>query len=236
MARAAAESVDPAWKGAYKAGGIALIIAFIMFLIDLYPTLVLGLPSNGEELLMLAGQKLLFNAYRIVEIVLNFLFIPAGLALYLALKDVRKTGMLVAVALWEVSAVLGLLVNFVVYSVSNLSDAYTAATSEAQRAAYVAASDLAFGFSYGATFVAISITLFVSTLIIGLVMLKGIFRKSVAYLGLVGGVFGLVGSAYSPALFPVGVLFIPSGIGFFLFFVWLILVGYKLYKLGSTGA
>jgi len=229
-----AETVDAGWKGAYKAGGVALIIAAVLYILGIFPGLGLGpVPTTGEGYLKWAGQTTLGSATFILSVSADAFFILGGLALYLALKDVRKFGMLVAVALWEVSIVLDLPRLFVAYSVSSLSSGYAAATSEAQKAAYVAASDLAFGISYGAALVVVILILYVSTLIMSWVMLKGVFGKGIAYLGIVASIVGLIGSPYSPALFPIGALEIAFLIGYVLLSIWGILAGYKLYKLGT---
>ena len=234
MGGASGQSVDPSWKGAYKAGGIALIISAVLFFIFLYPALVLGTPTTGEGFLTQAGRTSLFGAEYSLAISSDCFAIPAGLALYLALKDARKTGMLVAVALWEIGIVLDLGRLFLGYSVSSLSAGYTAAaSSQAQQAAYVAASDLAFGISWGAGVVAVTVLISISILIISWVMRNGIFSKGIAYLGIAASIIGLVGSPYSPALFSPEALVIPFLLSALLAEIWFILVGYKLYKLGS---
>jgi hypothetical protein len=229
-----AETVNPAWKGAYKAGGIALIIAAVLYILDIFPGLSLGpVPTTGEGFITWAGQTTLGNAAFMLSISADAFFILGGLALYLALKDVKKFSMLIAVALWEVSIVLDMPRLFVANSVSSLSSGYAAATSEAQKAAYVAASDLAFGISYGAALVVTIMILYVSTLIISWVMLKGVFGKGIAYLGIAASIVGLIGSPYSPALFPTGALEIAFLIGYVLLSIWGILAGYRLYRLGK---
>jgi len=227
------QTVDSVWKGAYKAGGIALVIAGFLGLLVLIPGLALGtLPTTGEGYLTWAGETSTFGAFFALSAASDFFYIPAVLGLYLALKDVRKTGMLFAVAVWGFAIALDLSRLFVSYSVSSLSSGYAAATSQAQQAAYVAASDVVFGTSYGASFVAISVIFYVAILIISWVMLKSVFGKGIAYLGIVTSIVGLVGSPYSPALFPNGVLFVPFLIGGVLSSIWSVLAGYKLYKLG----
>lgn len=61
-------------------------------------------------------------------------------------------------------------------------------------------------------------------LMIGLVMLKGIFSKSTAYLGLVTGVLGIVSIA------GMNVTIIMNAV---LATVWVLLAGYRLYRLGG---
>jgi hypothetical protein len=232
-----AETVDLAWKSAYKAGCIALIIAAVLYILGIFPGLGLGpVPTTGEGFITWAGQTTLGNAAFMLSVSADAFFILGGLALYLALKDVRKFSMLVGIALWEVSIVLDLPRLFVAYSASSLSSGYAATTSEAQKAAYVAASDLAFGISYGAALVVTIVIVYVSTLIMSWVMLRGVFGKGIAYLGIVASIVGLIGSPYSPALFPIGALEIAFLIGYVLLSIWGILAGYRLYKLGSQSA
>jgi hypothetical protein len=66
------------------------------------------------------------------------------------------------------------------------------------------------------------------SVIIGLVMLKGVFSKSTAYLVIVAGVLVVIGT-FGVLLAPltIGTLF-----GLILTGVWQIVIGAKLYKLG----
>lgn len=68
----------------------------------------------------------------------------------------------------------------------------------------------------------------VAILIIGFVMLKGVFSKATAFLGIVTGIALIVGGAITPVT-PYYVPIIVSG-PFIL--IWSIAVGYKLYRLG----
>ena len=70
----------------------------------------------------------------------------------------------------------------------------------------------------------------IGILIISLIMLKGVFHKGVAYLGIVTGALGIISEALRPIL----------GVGYIVFFVleviWLIAVGWELYRLGSSSS
>jgi hypothetical protein len=70
------------------------------------------------------------------------------------------------------------------------------------------------------------IMLEVGILIISLVMLRGVFPGWVAYLGIVTGVVGILSEALRPVI----------GFAYIVFFVleviWLIAVGWRLYRLG----
>jgi hypothetical protein len=106
-----------------------------------------------------------------------------------------------------------------------LSDQYTAATADAQRLALATAAE-----SLIATTNAVNpagIMLELGILIMSVVMLKGVFPKWVAYLGIVTGVVGIISEALRPVI----------GFAYIVFFalevIWLIAVGWRLYRLGS---
>lgn len=99
MSAPTVNTVDPAWKGAYRAGGVALILSGVMFLLVLYLGATLGVPSTGADLLVQAGQKATVAAVDSMSILFDLLGIFGGLAHYLALKNVRKSSMLIAVTL-----------------------------------------------------------------------------------------------------------------------------------------
>lgn len=68
----------------------------------------------------------------------------------------------------------------------------------------------------------------ISILIFSLVMLKGVFHKSIAYLGIVTCAAALIGIALWPVL----------NVAYFwwwaFFFVWFTVVGWKLFQLGRV--
>lgn len=70
----------------------------------------------------------------------------------------------------------------------------------------------------------------IGILMTGLVMLKGIFSKSTAYLGLVTGILGIV-SVVGP--FFVSTLSVTIIIASALTTVWVLFAGYRLYRLGQ---
>ncbi|MBI5964830.1 MAG: hypothetical protein HY863_15235, partial [Chloroflexi bacterium] len=140
--------------------------------------------------------------------------------------------MLAAMAFVGLFVILDLTLTWTNYaSLIALSGNYATATSDAQKAAIVALAN------YPATilksnllFVYNSFTLAVGILVTGFVMLKGVFNKSAAYLGLVTGIFGIVAVASSFFASSVsGAAIIFTSI---LTTVWFLFVGYRLYKLG----
>jgi len=69
---------------------------------------------------------------------------------------------------------------------------------------------------------------FSGDLVIALVILKGIFSKGVAYFGVVTSIIGVVSGI------PIPALGITLAIGFILFGIWSLFVGYRLHKLGRS--
>jgi hypothetical protein len=79
-------------------------------------------------------------------------------------------------------------------------------------------------------FVYNTLTLSAGILLTGLVMLKGIFSKGTAYLGLATGVLGIVAVVGPFFISALSVTIIFTSV---LTTVWALLVGYKLYRLGQ---
>jgi hypothetical protein len=152
------------------------------------------------------------------------------LALYVALKQLNKSyaalGAIVAIA----SEVIALAYNSSPPSLNGglvyLSDHYMAATTAAQRATFANAAEGLIAVSNAVN--AAGILTAIGILILSLVMLKGVFPKGIAYLGIVTGALGIVSEALRPILGPgyiVYGLLLPT---------WFLAVGWRLYKLGSS--
>ncbi len=194
----------------------------------------MGAPPSGAEarLTYLAGNTTLWWAILGLSVLTDFLFVPVALSLYLALKGINRNAMLVATACVGLFIVLDLAITWTNYaSLITLSGNYAAATNDAQRAVFVAAA------YYPSTvlessllFVYNTLVLAVGILMTGLVMLKGIFSKSTAYLGLATGILGII-SVVGP--FFVNALSVTIIITSVLTTIWVLLVGYRLYRLGQ---
>jgi hypothetical protein len=79
-------------------------------------------------------------------------------------------------------------------------------------------------------FVYNTLVLAVGILMIGLVMLNGTFGKRIAYLGIAIGILGVV-SVVGPVF--VSALSVTIILTSVLTAVWVVLVGYRLYRLGQ---
>jgi hypothetical protein len=227
-------AVDPDGRWLYRVGGICALLLGIGYIITIPLYAYVGPPPSGGEakLQYLAGKTTVWWAILGLSVLTDVLFIPIALSLYLALKGVNRDAMLVATAFVGLFVVLDLAVTWPSYTaLITLSGNYAAATDDVHRAAYVAAANYASAVLASSLEAVYSIlVLSLGILVISLVMLKGVFSKTTAYVGVVTGVLGIV-SVAGP--FFVGALSIAVIITSILTTVWVLLVGYRLYRLGQ---
>ena len=237
------------WKSLYRAGGVAALVAGVIFRRNLGVEISLFSAQKQpgdiiESFTLLQNNRLLGLIYlNIFDLVNYVLLVVVFLALYVLLR--RASPGIMAVA-----AALGLL-GITVYCASNtalsmlsLSDQYAAATTGAQRAALLAAGQALLavnrftspGAHPGAGGYLSLLLVAASGMMISVVMLRStVFNRATAYVGILASALDL---AYCFAfLFVPGldggllaVSFIPAA-GLFLM-IWHILIGIRLYQLG----
>ena len=116
-------------------------------------------------------------------------------------------------------------VNTVGFSVLvPLADKYLAATTDVQRAAYIATADLVVAVTVVGTTVA-NFAVSAGTIILALIMRKSRFGKPTAYLGLAAGVGTVVGTVATPG---VGIGFVAPIV---IVAAWAIVLGSKLWRM-----
>lgn len=201
-------------------GGLIVII-FLLFVFIFQ----VQLPLTAEAVLEAPTMPiLLFSLAAFGE----FLLMPGGLALYFALKDVNRNQVFLGTALWLTAIPMFLVSRGITISIITISGSYTDTTDTALRAAYLAAAQLALGISN--VFAVMSLMLLgVGSIVLGFVMLKGVFSKRTAQLVILAGaliVMGTFGVILQPLT--IGTLF-----GLILSGVWQVLLGIRLFKLGS---
>jgi hypothetical protein len=224
-----ANHVDPSWKGVYRVGGVCLLLAGLIYLTGVTLGRFIGpAPADSQQYLQsLANHASLAQVSYGLYSLTDFLFVPAVLALYLALKHIAQAPMLLATGLMAVFVIVDLAITEAnSLTIVTLMQHAATATSETQRAAYMAAANYALATVPLATFYSWVVSS-VGVLIISIVMLKGVFGKLTAYLGVVAGIVGTVAGFYvfMPAL---AVLLSPTLI---VFGLWCVLAGRKLYRL-----
>ena len=136
--------------------------------------------------------------------------------------------MFVATGLWLLAVPMFLVSRGQIISLSQISDRYTNTTSEIMKAAYLASAEHAIEIQNIYAMMAL-ILLCVASIIIGLVMLKGVFGKRIGYLVITAGTLTL----FSPFGVIMKVPIIIPFVGLVLTAVWQLVVGIKLYKLGK---
>lgn len=224
------------WISLYKIGGIAALLAGIVFRRNI-----------GAEILLFTGQTApntvadwfsvlqsnsvlglsLLNIFDVVDYaLLGIMF----LALYVALRRTNESYMTLA----TVTGLTGVAVYFAsntAFSMLSLSNQYAAAATEAQKSMFLAAGQSMLAVSKG-TDVSF-LLLAVAGLVVSFVMLQSsIFGRKTAYLGMFASVLDLtycVTFAFVPEL--DAVLLSVAGLALM---IWHIVVGRKLYKLSSS--
>lgn len=212
----------------YRLGGaasLAIALAYVA-ITALYASV--GAPPTGgtgeEWLSYLAGRTAAWWWIVGLSVLTNLLYVPVALSLYLALRRFNRVAMLIGVAFVGLFVILENAVNWTSYgALLVLSESVTTVGTADQQAsvaaaatavAAVLASPLAAVWAIG--------TLSFGFLVIGLVMLRGVFNRATAYLGILTGVLGAVAVAGVGAAVILNALCATG---------WLVLVGYGLLTL-----
>lgn len=167
-----------------------------------------------------------------LSVLTDLLFVPVALSLYLALRRVNRNVMLLATSFVGLFVVLDLTLTWPNYaSLISLSNDFAAAATDAQRAAAVSAANGPSGVLTSGFFGVYAILVpSVGILMIGLVRLKGTFSRRTAYVGVLTGTAGIVAVVGPQFWSPLGAAAILSSV---LTTVWVLFVGYRLFRLGQ---
>jgi hypothetical protein len=106
-----------------------------------------------------------------------------------------------------------------------LSDSYASATTDAARAAFLASAETMI--AYNESPATLGVMQALGVLLVSWVMLRGVFSRGLAWLGIVTGAIGIVCEALRPWL---GIVYSLYGI---LLFVWIIWVAWALWQLAA---
>lgn len=227
-------TVDPDVKWLYRVGGIAAFVLVIGYLLT-FPVYawVGAAPPSGVEAQLIYFAEHATGWWTILGLMVftDLLYVPVFLSLYQTLKGVNRDGMLLAAGCIGLFVALDLALTWTAYSALITSGGnYAAATTDAQRAVFVAAAGYPSAMLDSPLLGTYAILVpSLGFLLTGLVMLKGVFSKRTAYLGLAVGVTGIVAFA-DPFMGAWGKVHIVNAL---LATIWFLLVGWKLYKLGQ---
>jgi hypothetical protein len=220
-------NTDAVDRGLFRLGAISALVLGAGYLVIFPLFAYVGAPPSGRGevwLAYLAGKTRVWWAILGISVLTDFLFIPIAFALYVALKDVNRNAMMIAAAFVGLFVAVDLAVTWSNYAaLLTLSANYETATSDVQRAAYVVAAGYPSAVlgSRVAVIYAIA-TLSFAILVIGFVMLDGVFSRTTAYLGIATGVLGLVSLAGWGVTIILNAVFAT---------VWLFFVGFGLLRL-----
>jgi hypothetical protein len=239
------------WQRLYRVGGVAALLAGILFRRNIAAEIELFHPKPSPVTVsdwfgLLQSNRLLGLAYLNVFDIVNYALVGLMfLALYVALRRTNKSAM----ALAAVSGLLGIVVYFATntaFSLLSLSGQYATATTEAQRTIYLAAGEAllalgrftAAGSQPGSGGLLSLILVALAGLTTSGVMLRSDrFNRATAIVGLLAGVldlayclvFVLVPNVDSESL---ALAFIPAA--GLLWMIWHIMVGWRLYRLEAS--
>lgn len=225
--------VDPSWKSLYKIGGISAILYMVLALI--VPTLqVLTMEyfemtaeyGGAEFLLFIAENRLWWLIAQTLLLGGSILAIVAFVALFAALKHIDKSYAAIGAVIAVTTQILFIAYYPVLLGTIYLSDKFVTASADQQVLLGTAADSLmAINNAFNPLYEPL---LAISILFFSLVMLKGVFNKSVAYLGIATCAAAIIGISLWPIV----------GVGYFwwwiFYLVWFIAVGWKLYQLGKN--
>src|SRR5258705_13714318 len=140
LSAAKINAIDPDWKCLYRVGGISAFVLGLAYLIIIALYVAVGAPPKDAEahLAYLARHTRAWWGILGLSVLTDFLFVPVASALYLALKGINRSAMLLATACVGLFVVLDLAVTWTNYALLiTLSGNYVAATNDAQRAVFV---------------------------------------------------------------------------------------------------
>jgi len=227
-------TIDPQGKWLYRVGGIAAIVLGISYFVIIALYVPVGRPSGAEAWLKsLAEHSTRWAAIIGLDVLTDFLLVPVALSFYLALKGINKSVMLMATAFVGLFVILDLPLTWInIASLLALGSHYAAAVNDAQREVIVTVAMYPSSIvESNLTFVYNSLTLAIGILMTSLVMLKGIFNKATAYVGVVTGVLGIV--AVSSSFFASSVSNVSIILASLLTMVWALFAGFRLYQLSQ---
>jgi hypothetical protein len=227
---------DSSWRPLYRAGAAAAGLAVILYVAALVIFVVTPAPplstSGGAATLdYVAGERGIYIIRQLLWLMPSLLLMVVVLALTVALlrrsKSLAAIAGLIAISSWAVSFAWpttgeGSLAMVV------LSDRYLTASTDAERALFVAGAEVLLALNDAQVVIGVLQTL--GILLLSALMLRGVFPKGLAWLGVVTGGIGIISEALRPLL---GWAYAVYGL---LLFFWLIWVAVALWRLGVPTA
>jgi hypothetical protein len=248
-----AETLEHGWKALCRLGGVAALVAALIFRRNLAEEYLLGrmlgMISSGPGALPVSALDCftIFHSHRLIGLtLLNFfdvvnyaLVAVIFLGLYAALRRVNRGLMALSASLALMATTLYLASNQA-FAMLALSDRYWSAATYAQRSMLLAAGEALLaiqntGATYGHGIYISFLFVNLAGLIAASVMLRSAaFGKSAAYMGILANVFGLayyVMDSFWPSLIALPVI---ASAPFLL--IWYLQIGFKLLRMNPDRA
>jgi len=246
----AAEVPGPEWRGLCRLGGAAAWVAAIVFRRNLAEEYLLfrglGIIRSGPTAFPdnPAAWFDLLHTHRLIGLTFLNLFDAINyalvglifLGLYAAVRRVNRGWMTLAMALTFV-AIATYFASNQAFAMLSLSDQYSAAPTDAERAALLAAAQALLamhnaGANYGNSLYVSFLFINLAGLIIATVMLRSsAFGKPAAGMGILANAFGL--GYYVTMILAPALSFIPLSAAAPFLLIWYLLIGRKLFLLSS---
>ena len=224
-----AETTESAWKPLYRVGGAAALIVVLLYVIQIIVLVVSPPPGTAIDFFTLFHKNALLGLLDLdlLSIADYALFVPLFLALYIALRRVSTSFMVIALGLGLVGIATYFASN-TTFEMLSLSNQYAAATTDVQRSMFVASGQAMLAIYQGTAFGKSYLLLAIASLIISVVMLQS------TTFGKVTAVVGIVANALAVGFFvPVIGVFL-SLISVVALLIWYVLIATKLFMLTQS--
>jgi hypothetical protein len=222
------ETADSHRHWLYRIAGAAALITVVIVLLEIIRFFVWPPPSTvvGWFALFQNNKLLGLLSFELLIVVSNVLAIPVYLAFYIALRRASVSFMAIATALGLVG-IAAIFAARPIFEMLYLSDQYAAATTETQKAMFLAAGEAMLAIFNGTAAQVNYVLAAIALLTISVVMLRSsVFSKVTAYVGIITNVLAL--GFYVPK---IGIILALISVLPFLI-IWNILIAGRFFQLG----
>jgi hypothetical protein len=232
-------AAECSWRGLYRLGGVAALVIAVLLLGEVVVFAVFPRPGTALEHFELFRDNWLAGLLTLdlLGMISYLLFVPTMLALYVALHRASEAVTAVGTALFFLG-VADFFATNTAFPVLALANQYAAATTDADRERFLAAGQAMFTLFNENAFLVSYVIVSAAWLMISAVMLRSnVFGRTTAYAGILGSAAGIVAVVLEhipagPVLLALAIWLYFAAIVFL--FIWVLLAGRRLYRLGAT--
>ena len=220
-----------AWKGLYKLGSVSAILLVVIIIVTGIVFVMEPQPLDGTALdwfrLFQKNPILGLVEFELLMIIYVIVSIPVGLSLFTLLRLVNPPWMLMYLVL-SIIGTMCFMVARPAFEMLSLSNGYTSATTETEKAIFLAAGQTLVATFHGTAFHISYILGSITGLIISFAMLQSnIFGKAFAYVRIASSICDL--GLYIPV---IGIYI--SMLSVLFLFVWNIMIARRLWQLAKA--